>query len=139
LLTAQQYKLSNVLGDEFVHEIPPYQRPYAWTAIEAEELFEDLCNASAGGGQEYFLGSIILIKKKDEKSAQVVDGQQRLTTLTILAAVLRDAAESADEQQALAEAVFIEPNIYKRQAEAVRILPHPQDRAFFRQAVQPNV
>lgn len=45
---------------------------------------------NAGGDEPYFLGSIVLIRPPKETVGQVVDGQQRLTTLTILAAVLRD-------------------------------------------------
>lgn len=70
--------------------IPPYQRPYAWTETQAGELFDDLYSFHRAGNAEsdYFLGSIVLIKEDNVPLAQVVDGQQRLTTLTILLAVV---------------------------------------------------
>lgn len=55
--------------------------------------------------------------------------------MTILAAVLRDLA-SGKEADALAEAVYIEPNKFKKQHEAVRLVGHPEDATFFREAIQ---
>lgn len=137
MISAHQHKLSEVLGDRFLHEIPPYQRPYAWTTNEAEELFDDIREAAATGNDEpYFLGSIVLIKPRESIVGQVLDGQQRLTTLTILAAVLRDIAEDSQEREALGAAVYIEPNPFRQQVEAVRIRAHERDRVFFRQAIQ---
>lgn len=137
MITANQFSVADVLGDAFVHEIPPYQRPYAWMEEQALQLFEDLREAMRTGGEEpYFLGSIVLIKPKEQKIGQVVDGQQRLTTLTILAAVLRDVATESQERDALGSAVYIEPNPYKDQVEAVRLLAHTEDRVFFREAIQ---
>src|ERR1700753_1081023 len=89
-----EYPLLKIFSDDFFFQVPLYQRPYAWTTEQSEELLEDLITF-AGSGQErleelnpYFLGSIVLIKG-DGPEAQIVDGQQRLTTLTILLSVLR--------------------------------------------------
>ena len=89
-----EYAIRKVFSDDFVFTIPRYQRPYAWTTDEAGELLEDLI-AFLGDGtgpvdevNPYFLGSIVLIKGL-APDAEVVDGQQRLTTLTILLAALR--------------------------------------------------
>jgi len=137
MITAHEHTVAEVLGDNFVHEIPPYQRPYAWMAEQALQLIEDLREAMlSGDGESYFLGSIVLIRPPRQVVGQVVDGQQRLTTLTILAAALRDVASDKQEREALAAAVYIEPNPYKAQVEAVRILAHTEDRVFFREAIQ---
>lgn len=137
MISAHEHKLSIVLGDQFLHEIPPYQRPYAWTEKEAEELFDDLREAArAGSNEPYFLGSIVLVKPQNTIVGQVVDGQQRLTTLTIMAAVLRDIADNPQEREALGAAVYIEPNPFKDQSEAVRVRAHERDRGFFREAIQ---
>lgn len=137
MITANQYAVADVLGDTFVHEIPPYQRPYAWLPEHALQLFEDLREAmSSGDGEPYFLGSIVLIKPPGQVIGQVVDGQQRLTTLTILAAVLRDAATEPQERDALSAAVYIQPNPFMDQVEAVRVVAHIEDRVFFREAIQ---
>ena len=93
-IKASEKALVDVFCDKFHFSIPPYQRPYAWTTEEAGELFEDL-NFAMGKGDPYeappyFMGSIVLIKDPEEPNADVVDGQQRLTTLTLLICVLRD-------------------------------------------------
>lgn len=79
---AKPYTLTDILSkkenDDCLYIIPPYQRAYAWTKTEWEELFNDLLNNDKG----YFLGSLICIGKPNEY--KVIDGQQRLTTLSIL-------------------------------------------------------
>ncbi len=93
-IQATEYPIQKVFSNDFVFTIPLYQRPYAWTTEQAGELLQDLI-VSLGDGNEpiddinpYFLGSIVLIKA-DKPDAQVVDGQQRLSTLTILLSALR--------------------------------------------------
>jgi uncharacterized protein with ParB-like and HNH nuclease domain len=66
-----------------------YQRPYSWDTEREEQLWKDLLAAFEENSEESFLGSIILIKKGDN-NFEVVDAQQRMTTLTILFCVLRD-------------------------------------------------
>ncbi|WP_246767410.1 DUF262 domain-containing protein [Rhizobium leguminosarum] len=137
LITAHQHTVFEVLGDKFLHEIPAYQRPYAWRTEEAEQLLVDLREAMEHATDEpYFLGSIVLIKPKDEIIGQVVDGQQRLTTLTILGAVLRDLATAPQERAALDSIVYIEPNAFLAQQEAIRLKAHEDDRVFFKESIQ---
>lgn len=62
--------------------IPPYQRPYRWTAESTALLFNDIYSAWKNGIKEYRIGSVIL--HKDGDSCNIVDGQQRVTTLSIL-------------------------------------------------------
>jgi hypothetical protein len=94
-LVAHEQPIAKIFSDDYVFRIPGYQRPYAWTTEEAGELLEDLLGfmQAAGGPVEemppYFLGSIVLIKAEGAPEADVVDGQQRLTTLTILLAAIR--------------------------------------------------
>ena len=93
-IRGEQYPIGDVFGDKFAYFVPPYQRSYAWTTEHAGELLEDLLDYLDEGDEPveelnpYFLGSIVLIKG-DRPEAQIVDGQQRLITLTILLAVLR--------------------------------------------------
>jgi Protein of unknown function DUF262/Protein of unknown function (DUF1524) len=137
MIKANQFNVSEVLGEAFVHEIPPYQRPYAWMEELAIQLFDDLREAMQSGGDEpYFLGSIVLIKPPSGIAGQVVDGQQRLTTLTILAAVLRDVATDQQERNALGSAVYVEPDPFREQPGGGRLLAHTEDRTFFREAIQ---
>lgn len=71
------------------YQIPDYQRPYDWGDDEIEQLWDDIHDAFVTGEKYYFLGPMILAKSKDGY-LEVIDGQQRLTTLTILFCVVRD-------------------------------------------------
>ena len=76
-----------------LYKIPQYQRPYKWEDEQVDQLWDDVYEAFQNGEANYFLGSIITAKPRDdEKSAyvDVVDGQQRLTTLMIVFCVVRD-------------------------------------------------
>jgi len=94
-LEAFDISLGKLLNGEYQFRIPIYQRPYAWTTDQAGDLFDDLVSAmqEKSGNNDvgsYFLGSIVIIKNSSSTKADVVDGQQRLTTLTILLAALRE-------------------------------------------------
>lgn len=68
--------------------IPIYQRNYAWGKGEIEQLIDDLYLASKEqGNKNYYIGSLI-VYKRESGDYEVIDGQQRLTTLTILYSVL---------------------------------------------------
>ena len=69
--------------------VPPYQRSYAWDKEYVEKLFSDIDEAMARHEDEYFLGSIV-VKGSEEDAPEIVDGQQRLATATILIAAVRD-------------------------------------------------
>lgn len=64
---------------ELIYKIPPYQREYSWTKEQWENLFDDINENESG----YFLGSIICIGEENGYLS-VIDGQQRLTTISIL-------------------------------------------------------
>ncbi|MBF2057775.1 MAG: DUF262 domain-containing protein [Cyanobacterium sp. T60_A2020_053] len=87
----QLNKIFNLTNYQFT--IPSYQRPYAWTKDQVLELIDDLCDAFPypleSNHPDYFFGSIILIKEDGKPNAEVIDGQQRLTTLTLLLSVFR--------------------------------------------------
>jgi uncharacterized protein with ParB-like and HNH nuclease domain len=93
-IEGKEYAIGKIFSDDFEFTIPGYQRPYSWDTEKAEALLNDLLSASGGENKKiediepYFLGCIVLIKGKS-RDAEVVDGQQRLTTLTILLAALR--------------------------------------------------
>ena len=90
-ITSSQKSLREVFRpDDYQFIVPAYQRPYAWETNEATDLIEDLLEAfDVNPGSEYFLGSIVIVRKEGSPSSEVVDGQQRLTSLTILLSVMR--------------------------------------------------
>lgn len=72
-------------------KVPPSQREYRWKVEHAEDLFTDIRKAmdSEKGSEEYFLGSIVSISMGD--TIMIYDGQQRLATIMILIAAIRNA------------------------------------------------
>ncbi|MGC8140656.1 DUF262 domain-containing protein, partial [Salmonella enterica] len=69
-------------------KIPEYQRPYRWSSSSTNTLFVDTFEAFKSRIDEYRLGSVILHKTKNSITQKIeynlVDGQQRTTTLSIL-------------------------------------------------------
>jgi len=83
--------------------IPIYQRTYSWTAAECQQLWDDIIRAgSSEKVSAHFVGSIVYIEKglsnlTSQEPMLVIDGQQRLTTLTLLITALADALEKLGE------------------------------------------
>ncbi len=75
---AESYQVDDILKK--IYTIPPYQREYAWGKEQWENLYTDILENTNG----YFLGSLICINKNDSEVFEVIDGQQRLTTISIL-------------------------------------------------------
>ena len=100
-ITGKEYPLFNIFSREFDFHIPEYQRPYAWTEEESGILFDDLYKFyTEEKSDNYFLGSIVLIKEENIPHADVIDGQQRLTTLTILIACLAQRMKNLPDEYA---------------------------------------
>lgn len=81
-LETSTISFSDILGNGKVYTVPPYQRDYSWRQDDWEDLWADIINI-INGGNIHYMGSIVLQNKKDKKYS-VIDGQQRLSTLTLL-------------------------------------------------------
>ena len=97
-ISGKEYPIAQIFSSAFDFHIPSYQRPYAWGTEETSTLFEDLYGffKSEQKEENYFLGSVVLIKEEETPKSDVIDGQQRLTTLTILLSVLTQHFTQAD-------------------------------------------
>ncbi len=78
--------VKDLLGGAF-YKIPRFQRPYSWDRANVEDFWND---AIITDDPDYFIGSFVFYKEKGDQLF-IVDGQQRLTTITLLLATLRDA------------------------------------------------
>jgi uncharacterized protein with ParB-like and HNH nuclease domain len=73
------------------YQIPAYQRDYSWDTEQWEQMWEDLRSFSKSNAEEHFLGPVIVTPAEDGGDVyEVIDGQQRLTTLQIIIAIVRD-------------------------------------------------
>ncbi|WP_054861306.1 DUF262 domain-containing protein [Gracilibacillus sp. JCM 18860] len=73
----------------YIYEIPFYQRGYSWKSDQIRQFWDDLMMVKEEGHSEYFMGSIV-INEENKDLLQVIDGQQRLTTITIFLSAIRD-------------------------------------------------
>ncbi len=99
-IAAEVQRIRDVFSPGADLRVPPFQRAYAWEDEETEVMIRDLLEAFRAG-TVYFLGAIVVIRPKNRGPSDVVDGQQRLTTLTIMMAVLRDLAQVREEETQL--------------------------------------
>ncbi len=136
-LVASEEPLVKIFSSDYDFVIPDYQRPYSWGTEQALQLVDDLEDALERAPDEpYFLGSIVLVKDKAQAAADVIDGQQRLTTLTILLAVLRDLTTTEGLAAELGRMILEPGNIVQALAARPRLALRARDRQFFRTYVQ---
>lgn len=140
-IQAKEETLEMVFSDNYSFQIPDYQRPYAWTKKETSELLNDIWEAATKKPKSpYFLGSIVLSKeeKEGQSYSDVIDGQQRLTTLTILFSVLRELCEIDDGKRKNAINKYIcaegDPNVGR--SDHFRLRVRNMDKNFFEEHIQ---
>lgn len=138
-IEAAHKKIAEVFSKEYAFTIPAYQRPYAWETTQVKELLTDLKDAMAPESRSdgfYFLGSIVLVKTHGSPASRVVDGQQRLTTLTILFSVIRDLTEEVETQGSREKYIKQVANKDEGIPETLRLQLRQKDQAFFEKHVQ---
>lgn len=120
-LNVDQKAIIDLLSDkkaDFL--IPDYQRPYAWNEEQCQTLWDDIFlfsfpdnNYEAfDDNEEYFLGSIVTYKNEAGKS-EVIDGQQRLTTLMLILRAFYDKFENMKDKNSILTRDRIEKCIWK--------------------------
>lgn len=136
-ITGKEYPLSKIFSADFEYHIPGYQRPYAWTEEETGILFDDLYEFfQTEAVDNYFLGSIVLIKDENKPYADVIDGQQRLTTLSILFSVMANSFHTEAYRNNCKKYLQEEGNILEGIAAQPRIFLRDWDQDFFSKYIQ---
>ncbi|SIO90588.1 DUF262 domain-containing protein [Nocardiopsis sp. JB363] len=133
-------------------QVPLYQRPYSWGREELERLWDDLTEQAerdqetqAGGAAGHFLGSVVLAPGLSSASTLtrwlVIDGQQRLTSLSIALMALRDRLREVEElgegdhsgADRINDVYLL--NKYNKGIDKYRLLPTQADRAAYKAIV----
>jgi uncharacterized protein with ParB-like and HNH nuclease domain len=120
-LNVDQKTIIDLLSDkkaDFL--IPDYQRPYAWNDEQCQTLWDDIFLFSFPDNnyevfdenEEYFLGSIVTYKNENGKS-EVIDGQQRLTTLMLILRAFYDKFANMQDKNSIQTRDRIEKCIWK--------------------------
>jgi len=81
--------------------IPEFQRNYAWEEKQVDDFWNDLEFIARKPSEQHFIGSVILLKHEGNAAVEVIDGQQRLTTIFMLIAIIRDAVYACEDQKLL--------------------------------------
>lgn len=130
----QEIKSEKILVGKIFSEmwfrIPEYQRPYVWGKDQVTELLEDTSYAMLEKPEsEYFLGSFVFQSHKKNSADGIeftendlLDGQQRITTLFLIFAVLRDRVQDDEAATSCQECIFQAANKFKRIPERSRII-----------------
>ena len=133
-----EFPIRKIFSNDFNFTIPLYQRPYSWTIEQAGELLEDLISfigtdatKSVDDLSPYFLGSIVLIKEEGRPDAEVVDGQQRLTTITILLAALRHTITETTYSDGMTDYLYQEGKPLEGTPDRYRLTLRDRDAEFF--------
>lgn len=90
-----------IFGTDLTYQVPPFQRDYSWTQDEWSDLWQDIESVlSENGASIHYMGYLVL-QRVEEKASNVIDGQQRITTLSLLSLAvlkcLQDLIESGVE------------------------------------------
>lgn len=155
-IDAKEEFVHKLYGEDYLYQIPQFQRPFSWSEENFVDLVDDLTDAYESNAdnygdllrpdgsfykdrkdeyEPYFLGSIILNEGTDTGSRyDVIDGQQRLTSISILLCVLRDRAERG-WTDSLDRFVQEERDIARVQEGEVRLKIRDRDREFFEENV----
>ena len=138
-IDAKEKTIRDVFHRDYAFSIPAYQRPYSWGTDQAKTLLSDLLAASTSFNvgmsasliTPYFLGSIVVIKQENQPEAQIIDGQQRLTTLALLISALRTLFLDANSKAAFRELVLEQGNALVGTHDRCRLVLRGRDHSFF--------
>lgn len=145
---AKEHYIKDLLNDKFLFDIPDYQRAYSWNKDNLKQLIDDIMD-SIGLNKEnnnvfeeyepYFIGSIVLCSKeyKDDGSGlyDVIDGQQRLTSIIILIATIRDLTKNEAYKNILSSLIYQKPNELMGIKESIRVRVRGKEAEFFKKYV----
>lgn len=96
-VSQEPIKISDILKDK-TFTVPLYQREYSWNLEQVSDLFYDI---SDSGDEGHFLGSLLLFQTDNLKKMEIVDGQQRMTTLFLLLFSIFKSLSGSDKTKAI--------------------------------------
>ncbi len=111
LLVTATEDLKELLGNGKTYSVPRYQRDYSWKQEHWEDLWEDLCGLDQQTSDHY-MGAIVL-QAEDRKTFKIIDGQQRVTTLSIFVLAAIDLLRTRAEGGTSRTTIGSEPSCWK--------------------------
>src|SRR4051812_18239930 len=90
-MEAHTQGIGELIEHRRLFRVPDHQRDYAWSAEDdVEQFLDDITRALLEGAPDYFLGLIVLVNPREDRVCEILDGQQRLATATMMYAAIRD-------------------------------------------------
>ncbi|WP_158854054.1 GmrSD restriction endonuclease domain-containing protein [Saccharothrix deserti] len=141
MVLARETTLQELLEGSKQYQVPLYQRTYSWTTGQLNQLWEDIAQLAKDRAEDskltHFIGSVVLASSPANgptgmQEFLVIDGQQRLTTLSILLCAVRDhraARETAEHRERIDQQYLI--NKWKPGNQRLKLVPTQADRAAY--------
>ncbi|MDH3022636.1 DUF262 domain-containing protein [Gordonia alkanivorans] len=129
--SATQYPVHSLISHDAntLYHVPPYQREYSWQKQQWEELFDDLAESEG----PHFLGTIICLNATHDaveaNILELVDGQQRMTTITLLLAAIHSILSQNKvvlDDEAQADLINLRRQLVRKQDNKLRLRPQLQ-------------
>lgn len=133
-------KISSLFDGRTIFNIPEYQRAYAWTKPQLKDFIEDLDNQKKD--RSYFLGTVLFEEKGQEKNYEIidiVDGQQRITTIIIFMTVLLEELSSEASSDDELEDLDLLTETYIKHKRRYKLRSLEEDNDFFHSYILENV
>ncbi len=140
-MKSSNLKLGQILNSPSQYAIPVFQRHYSWDVPQWQKLWEDVAGVVTEGKLWHFMGFIVLVPESPQPGKPheyfVIDGQQRITTLSLLLIALRDLAKAEGEAH-IAEKTnslyLIHP--YEKGSLRYRLLPLGEDQSHYLELIE---
>jgi uncharacterized protein with ParB-like and HNH nuclease domain len=88
-----------ILKTDFLYKVPPHQRNFSWTLEEVKQFWDDIMEAIRDDRPEYFIGTVVVQENRETKSRIIIDGQQRLATITMLLSGIRTTYKEHEDER----------------------------------------
>jgi len=136
--------LGDLLANGRTFRVPPFQRNYSWSSVEWDDLWNDLLLAEQNE-RDHYLGAVVFQSSDERNVFEVIDGQQRLATLSVLAIALikqferwSDEGKDAQANRERAELFrdrLVSPRDPKSLKRTSRLQLNDNDDVFFQSAI----
>jgi len=118
-IKAEKVEIGKLFSENYQFKIPNFQRPFSWKRDNFDKLFGSIYDAFVNNQDEYFLGSIILQEQDD--FYYIIDGQQRLLSVAVLLAVIRDKINNQKIKEEIQDSLFQKEVVTKNKPAIARI------------------
>jgi hypothetical protein len=137
LMRADTYGIGELITRYRLLRVPTHQRDYAWTRDEVQQFLDDIIGAIREEADDYFVGLIVLVRPDQDGVWQILDGQQRLATTTMIYAAIRQwlAQAGRDDDEHQVQSTFIGIRELGEVSHRPRLTLNVNNRERFREVV----